>query len=127
MSPLGFLYLLAALLCVALGLAHSYLGERLILIRLFRSSDLPKLFGGTEFTRRTLRFAWHVTSLTWCGIGGLFVLMARGAISNATVAATLSVVFLLSAGVTLVASRGRHFAWAVFLAVGLIALYGSNA
>ena len=127
MSPLGLLYLLAALLCVALGLAHSYLGERFILIRLFRRADIPKLFGGTEFTIRTLRFAWHLTSVAWWGIGALFFLMARGPLSSSTVASVFAVVFLLSAGVTLIASRGRHLAWPVFLVVGLIAFYGSTA
>ena len=127
MSTLGPLYLLAALLCVALGVAHSYLGERFILIRLFRRTDIPKLFGGTEFTIRTLRFAWHLTSVAWWGIGTLFFLMAQGPLSSSTVASTFAVVFLLSAGVTLIASRGRHLAWPVFLVVGLIALYGSTA
>ena len=126
MSTLGPLYLLAALLCVALGVAHSYLGERFILIRLFRRTDIPKLFGGTEFTIRTLRFAWHLTSVAWCGIGALFFLMAQGPLSSSTVASVFAVVFLLSAGVTLIASRGRHLAWPVFLVVGLIALYGST-
>jgi len=41
---------LCAILTVAIGVAHSYLGERYILIRLFRRPDLPQLFGGTEFT-----------------------------------------------------------------------------
>jgi hypothetical protein len=127
MSPPGPLYLLAALLCVALGVAHSYLGERYILIRLFRRTDIPKLFGGTEFTIRTLRFAWHLTSVAWWGIGALFFLMAQGPLSSSTVASVIAVVFLLSAGVTLIASRGRHLAWPVFLVVGLIALYGSMA
>jgi len=53
----------AALLIPALGAAHSVLGERYILIRLFRRSDLPKLFGSDTFTRRTLRFAWHLTTV----------------------------------------------------------------
>lgn len=48
---------LAAFLAAALGLAHSLLGERYILIRLFRRENLPKLFGSTAFTQRTLRFA----------------------------------------------------------------------
>ena len=127
MSPLGLLYLLAALLCVALGVAHSYLGERFILIRLFRRTDIPKLFGGTEFTIRTIRFAWHLTSVAWWGIGALFFLMAQGPLSSSAVASIFAVVFLLSAGVTLIASRGRHLAWPVFLVVGLIALHGSTA
>ncbi len=53
----------AAFLSVALGIAHSVLGERYILTRLFRRADLPKLFGSSEFTVRTLRFAWHITTV----------------------------------------------------------------
>ena len=59
---------LAAALVVALGLAHSFLGERYILQRLLRREDLPRLFGSADFTRRTLRFAWHVTSVAWLGL-----------------------------------------------------------
>jgi hypothetical protein len=54
-------------MCFAIGLAHSVLGERYILMRLFRHTDLPKLFGGTEFTIRALRFAWHLTTIAWWG------------------------------------------------------------
>jgi hypothetical protein len=53
--------LAAATLTCLLALAHSYLGERYILTRLFRRDDLPRLLGGTGFTKRTLRFAWHLT------------------------------------------------------------------
>jgi hypothetical protein len=108
-------------------LGHSILGERYILIRLFRRADLPKLFGGTEFTARTLRFAWHLTTIAWWGAAALFCYMARGQLSSASVAAVLAGVFLASAAVTLVASRGRHLAWPVFLTIGVIALYGSQA
>jgi hypothetical protein len=68
------LYVAAALIAL-LGLAHSILGERYILIRLFRR-DLPKLFGGTDFTRRTLRFAWHFTTVLAFGISALLVKIA---------------------------------------------------
>ena len=121
------LYFVAAGLCFALGLAHSILGERYILTRLFRRNDLPRLFGGTEFTARTLRFAWHLTTVAWWGAAALFCYMARDRVSSASVAGVLAGVFLVSAAVTLVASRGRHFAWPVFLAIGVIALYGSQA
>lgn len=118
------LYFLAAGLTVALAVAHSYLGERYILRRLFRRDDLPRLFGGTEFTIRTLRFAWHITGIAWLGGAALFCYLALGRVSPASVAAVLSGVFLTSSIVTLVASRGRHLAWAIFLVIGLIALYG---
>lgn len=121
-----FLYFVAAALCFFLGAAHSVLGERYILIRLFRRTDLPKLFGGPEFTIRTLRFAWHLTSVAWWGAAALFCYMALDRLTVAAVAGVLAVVFLVSAAVTLVASRGRHFAWPVFLAIGVIALYGSQ-
>ena len=39
----------AALLTFAVGLAHSVLGERFVLMRLFRRTELPKLFGETAF------------------------------------------------------------------------------
>jgi len=127
MSSLGLLYLLAAFLAFCLGIAHSYLGERYILIRLFRRADLPKLFGGTEFTVRTLRFAWHLTSVAWWGSAVLFFVMAQQPLSSAAASAVLAGVFLISATVTLIASRGRHLAWPVFLAIGVIALYGWQA
>ena len=63
---------LAAILILAIALAHSYLGERYILIRLFRQ-PLPKLFGSDDFTKRTLRFAWHVTSIAWLGFAALLL------------------------------------------------------
>ena len=127
MSPLALLYLLAAVLAVALGIAHSFLGEKYILIRLFRRDDLPKLFGGTEFTVRTLRFAWHLTSVAWWGAAALLFLLAQGPLSSAAVSGVLAVTFLVSAAVTLIASRGRHLAWPVFLVIGFIALYGAQA
>jgi hypothetical protein len=126
MPPLATLNLVAAALCVFLAVAHSYLGERYILIRLFRRTDIPKLFGGTEFTTRTLRFAWHLTSVAWLGAAALFFQLAQGPISSTSVATVLAVIFLISAGVTLFASRGRHFAWPLFLVIGIIALYGSK-
>ena len=121
------LYFLAAGLCFAIGLAHSILGERYILMRLFRRTDLPRLFGGTEFTARTLRFAWHLTTIAWWGAAGLFCYMARDRLSSASAAGVLAGVFLMSAVVTLVASRGRHFAWPIFLIIGVIAFYGAQA
>jgi hypothetical protein len=54
------------------GLAHSVLGERYVLMRLFRRTDLPKLFRGAELTIRTLRFAWHLTTIAWQGAAGRF-------------------------------------------------------
>ena len=109
----------AAALTVGIGMAHSYLGERYILIRLLRRDDLPRLFGSDVFTRRTLRFAWHLTTLAWWGFGAFMLVAARGG----QIESGLTVVgwtFALSGLVALVASRGRHLAWIVFLAIALL-------
>jgi hypothetical protein len=118
--------LVAAALIVALGLVHSVLGERYILIRLFRRSDLPRLFGSDLFTRRTLRFAWHLTTVVWFGIGAILVQLARPGLSTVNLGTTLMVTSVVSALVALVGSRGRHPAWVVFLAIGLCAWLGTR-
>lgn len=112
----------AAVLAVLIGIAHSVLGERYILLRLFRRDSLPELFGGVEFTKRTLRFAWHVTTLAWWGYAALLVVMARGATSLQSAALVVAATFLSTGAVALVASRGRHLSWIVFAAIGAIAL-----
>jgi hypothetical protein len=114
---------LAIGLVVALGIAHSVLGERYILQRLFRRADLPALFGSDVFTKRTLRFAWHLTSIAWWGIAAAFVALgfnsARGGVL------ILAGMFAVSGIITLVASRGRHLAWVVLLVIGLFAWLGA--
>lgn len=115
----------AAALTVAIGVAHSWLGERFILIRLFRQSDLPKLFGGTEFTRNTLRFAWHITTLAWFGLAAVLISMASGSLTVQTVGLIVSVTFGAHFLVALIASRGRHYSWIVFLAIAVLSALGS--
>ena len=116
---------IAALLAFAVGAAHSYLGERYILIRLFRRPDLPHLFGGPEFTVRTLRFAWHVTTIAWWALAAVFVLVAAEAASRSALLYVLAAAFLATALVAAVGSRLRHLAWPVFAIIGGIALIGA--
>ena len=115
----------AAFMTVAVGVAHSVLGERYILIRLFRHEGLPKLFGGTEFTTQTLRFAWHITTIAWWGFAAILVQLAQGSISTHGVALVIGVTFCTSAFITLAASRARHLAWLIFLFIGGVALYAA--
>ncbi len=115
----------AAALCAGVGAAHSYLGERYILIRLFRRTDLPHLFGSDVFTKHTLRFAWHLTTLAWWGLGVLVLLLASGA-PVGTLGAAVAATFAATALVTLLGSRGRHLAWAVFTAIAVAAWYATH-
>ena len=115
----------AAVGLCAVGLAHSYLGERYILIRLFRRDNLPRLRGSDVFTKNTLRFAWHLTTVAWWGAAA--ALLALGVGSPRLAVQCLSVTFLLTALVAVVASRGRHLAWPVFLLIGIAAWLGAPA
>lgn len=115
----------AAFLAVVVGIAHSYLGERYILMRLFRREDLPKLFGSAEFTSRTLRFAWHITSVAWWGYAAILVLLAHPPATTSAIGLAVGWTFLAHFAIVLAASRGRHLSWLVFLAIGVIAIWAT--
>ena len=110
--------LMAALLIFATGCAHSYLGERYILMRLFKRDGLPKLFGGTEFTAGTLRFAWHITTLAWFGFAALLVLLPE----STPVLLTVSIVSALSGLCAAYFTKGKHLSWLVFFVVSALTL-----
>lgn len=116
------LLIVGAVLAMLLGIAHSYLGERYILVRLFRRSNLPELFGSDAFTKQTLRFAWHLTTIAWVGLASILLLIAiidsSGQLS--AVLKAISLTFFVSSFVTLIATRGRHLAWIIFLSISLL-------
>jgi hypothetical protein len=113
----------AAVLIFLTGLAHSVLGERYILIRLFRRDNLPPLFGGTSFTTQTLRFAWHITTVAWWGFALLLWQAASGALTVRGMLEVLGYTSVLSGLLPLVLTRGRHLSWVVFFAVGAIVMW----
>ena len=101
----------AAILLLATGIAHSYLGERYILVRLFRRDDLPKLFGGTAFTTGTLCFAWHLTTVAWWGFAYMLVAIAGPGLDADHALKSIAVVALVSGFFPLVFTRGPHLSW----------------
>ena len=111
--------LVAAAIAIFVGLAHSYLGEKYILIRLFRQ-PLPKLRGDDSFTRQTLRFAWHLTSIAWWGFAAILILLYLGRVSESAILAVVATIFGISSLVSLVSTRGRHLSWLLFGAISLI-------
>jgi len=118
---------LAALLLIAIGIAHSYLGERYILIRLFRRDNLPKILGSTEFTKNTLRFAWHITTLAWFGIAAILLYFAKVQPMPRAIGLIIGTTFIIHGVIALAGSRGRHLSWPVFFIIGLASLYGAGA
>ncbi len=113
---------LAAVLIVAVGIAHSYLGERYVLRRLFRRADLPKLFGDEMFTKRTLRFAWHITTIAWFGLAAIVLQLAHPPLSATTTGLIVGITFFLHGVIALVGSRGKHLSWIAFFAISALTI-----
>ncbi len=117
---------LAAVLCVGIGLVHSILGERYILVRLFRGSRIPPLFGNDYFTKRTLRFTWHLTTVAWWGLGYLVWAISRETTDlKEAVIETVVTVFFISGAAALVATKGKHLSWVVFWAIAALAYFAT--
>ena len=123
---MGYYLYFASFLLVAIAFAHSYLGERYILIRLFKRKNLPKLFGGTEFTTRTLRFAWHLTSIAWIGFAAILVSMVNQVITSEMIGKIIGLTFLAHFLTAFIGSKGRHLAWPVFLLIGILSIYATS-
>jgi hypothetical protein len=115
-----------AILAVLISVVHSYLGERYILTRLFRRAALPHLFGSDRFTRQTLRFAWHLSSIAWIGFAGIMISFTYvDPLQSRRVALQIiSLTFVIHAIITAYATRGRHLAWIVYLAIALVCWLG---
>jgi len=110
---------LAAIIAVVTAVAHSVLGERYILIPLFRRDDLPRLLGSEWLTKRTLRFNWHPASIAWFGFATLLLL------STGYVLHVIAATALCSSVVTALTTKGRHPGWIAFLVVASLAWFAS--
>jgi hypothetical protein len=116
---------IAAFMTFFIGITHSVLGERYILIRLFKRDNLPRLFGGTQFTQLTLRFAWHITTIAWWGFAAILIMLAENSFTYQNLAMVVAVTFLTSSVITMVMSKGRHYAGFVFFFIGSISFYAA--
>ncbi|MBU2514331.1 hypothetical protein KJ966_23590 [bacterium] len=118
-------YLVAALLIVLIALAHSVLGERLLIMPLYKG-DLSFMPLPSLASKRVMRFAWHLTTVAWWGLGVLVIFYARSLNTTGTLVQirSIAVLFLVSCLMALVFTRGRHFSWIVFLAISLLLWFG---
>jgi len=119
--------MIAAVLSVLIGIAHSVLGEKLLLGPLFRRGELPKLLGSSTFARNVLRFAWHLTTVLAVGIGVVIGYLASSPLDAKAVwiLRALSITFGVSTLVSLIGARGKHFSWWVFLIITVLLWVGS--
>jgi hypothetical protein len=124
-TPAAIALGLAAFLTLAIGLVHSWLGERVLIGPLLAPASRFGLLKESSAARRVLRFAWHLTTLAWWALAAVFLAIAAQPIvgSARQVLAILAVFFLVTGLVVLGSSKGRHLAWPVFLAIAGAAAY----
>ena len=117
----------AACLAFLIGLAHSVLGERYILIRLFRRDNLPKLLGTDFFTKGTLRFAWHLTTTAWWGFAVILVALSEDLTNMKTALLyIISVVFFVSGLMSAGFTRLKHLSWIIFFLIAGLSAYSAT-
>jgi hypothetical protein len=113
--------LIAGLLAVFISAVHSWLGEKRLIgpLLALEHREGPLARG---FMRRLVRYAWHITSIAWTGMGLALVVLARTPLdgSGRLVAGVIGATFLVMGVMTLMAGRGRHLAWLVFLAIAVL-------
>src|SRR5436190_17253698 len=104
--------LIAAILTFLIGAAHTALGEKFIVSRLV-AEDVT--WGKHEvFKRRTVRFAWHLTTILCWGLGFILLNMSLGLNALFTARGIIATTFAVCALLALIGSRGRHLSWIVF-------------
>lgn len=119
--------LVGGLLSALIGIAHSVLGERLVLGPLFQRGDLPKLLGSESFARRTLRFTWHLTTVLLVAIGALVMALSTASLDPQSIwtLRVLAITFGACSLVSLIGARAKHFSWWVFLIIAALLWLGA--
>jgi len=114
------LLLTAAILLVITALAHSVLGERRLLGPLLRRREGILASG---LARVVIRFAWHLTSVTWAVLALILVQLVRDpATARLWAAAGTGVAFIGVGLLDAIATRGRHVGWPLLAGIGIAAL-----
>jgi hypothetical protein len=120
----SFLLLAAALLLITAA-AHSLLGERRLLQPLLRHPAGP--LASSSLARFVLRFAWHLTSLTWFVLAIVLLAFASQPAHAFQYAALATGVAFTAAGVfDAIGSRGRHVGWPLLAAIGVASLLAAR-
>jgi len=119
--------LIAGVGATAVGVGHSYLGERWILIPLFRDGRVPKTrIGGVSATMRMMRFTWHFFTVVVCSTAGFLLARSAGIFDGGSTAVrVVALHWGVFAVAVLLMSRGRHGAWLLGSLVAIAAWLGT--
>jgi len=124
---MNVILLVAGLLSALIGIAHSMLGEKLVLRPLFERGEVPNLLGSTAFAHRTLRFTWHLTTVLLLGIGTVVLALSLSPLDSrsAWILQVLAATFALCSLLSLIGARAKHFSWWVFLIIAALLWLGA--
>jgi len=124
---MNVMLLVAGLLSVLIGIAHSVLGEKLVLGPLLERGKVPKLLGSTAFAHHTLRFTWHLTTVLLLGIGAVAIALSMSPLDSlsACVVQVLAATFTVCSLLSLIGARAKHFSWWVFLIIAVLLWFGA--
>jgi hypothetical protein len=110
---------MAAALLIATAAVHSLLGERLLIAPLLARGE--GILAG-KLARFVLRFAWHLTSLSWAVLALILIQLVHDPVSARWWAAASTGAAFTGAGLfDLIYSRGRHLGWPLLTGVGVAA------
>jgi hypothetical protein len=119
---MNYLFALAGCLALVVGLAHSVLGELLLLRRLSEDS-FPALAGSKAFARRTMRLTWHLPTVFGWGFAAILLRLSLPSSPGshlAFVEGAAAFSFVAAALVALFVSRGKHPGWVGLLGVAIL-------
>jgi hypothetical protein len=120
--------LAGGILSTLIGIAHSVLGEKLLLGPIFQRGDLPRLFGSRAFARRTMRFAWHLTTVLLVGIGAVVVALSFAQLEPQAIwiLRVFAITFCACSLASIIGARAKHFSWWVFLIIAALLWIGAR-
>jgi len=119
-------FLISGILAFIVGFAHSFLGERFFLPRL-RQKEQKMDIGTEKFVNRTLRGAWHLSTLASWSSAVILIVFALRPLDESIiiVVRVISNFYLFSGILSVFMSHGRHFVWIIFFILSLITWLGT--
>lgn len=123
--------LIAAATLFFIGAMHTILAEWQGKRRLVRRIVESDLFDPADprdiLAKRIVRLAWHLTSVTWCGVAATLAYLSLAETPWPVVVAIrmLALTFLCCALLSLAIARGRHASWLLFLTASVLAFLGT--
>lgn len=118
--------LAAAVLSLVVGLVHSVLGEQMIFRKLRRPGHYIPDLGGDALNSGNVRIlwaAWHaLTVMGWAFAALVAVVGYRDDASSGSdlMLTSIAVAMAVSAGLVLVACKGRHLGWIGLLGIAVL-------